>query len=173
MKLIIGLGNPGPEYKNTRHNTGFQTVDTLAKKLDADFKFEKKFNADIVQTNIDNTKTLLVKPQTFMNESGQSVQTLVSFYKLDPKKDITIIYDDIDLPLGEYKTSGQSSGGHKGMQSIMNSLNYQDLDRFRIGVLSLPKEKINDTSKYILGKFTKKEQKTLEQVINRIVEKIT
>lgn len=172
MKIIIGLGNPGEKYKNTRHNAGFMTLNTLAKKLNANFKFEKKFNAEIAQTNINNKKIFLVKPQTLMNNSGQAVQALVSFYELNLKKDITIIYDDIDLPLGKFRITGQSSGGHKGIQSIMNSLNTQNLKRFRIGTRNLPPEKIPDTTKYVLGKFSKEESEKLNKVIDQIIKEI-
>lgn len=172
MKLIIGLGNPGSKYQNTRHNLGFQTLDALTKKLGLNFKFEKKFNAEIAQTSLNNKKILLVKPKTFMNNSGQTVQALVSFYKIDPKKDLTIIYDDIDLPLGEIRTSGQSAGGHNGMQSIIQSLGTNEINRFRIGILNLPKEQIQDTANYVLGNFSKEEQEKSDQAINQVAEKI-
>lgn len=172
MKIIIGLGNPENKYKNTRHNTGFITLDTLAKKLDVNFSFAKKFNSEIAETNLNNEKTLLVKPQTFMNNSGTAIQALVSFYKIDPKKDLTIIYDDIDLPLGEIRTSGQSAGGHNGMQSIITNLNTNEINRFRIGILNLPKDQIQDTANYVLGNFTKKEQEKIQEAINKVIQNI-
>ncbi|MFA6296380.1 MAG: aminoacyl-tRNA hydrolase [Patescibacteria group bacterium] len=173
MQLIIGLGNPGEKYNNTRHNVGFQTLDSLAKKLDLNFSLEKKFNAEVAQTNLKDEKTIFAKPQTFMNNSGTAVQALVSFYKIDPKKDLTIIYDDIDLPIGEVRTSGQSAGGHNGMQSIIQSLNTNEIQRFRIGVLNLPKEQISDTANYVLGNFSKEEQEIINKSIDQVIEKIT
>ena len=172
MKLIIGLGNPGEKYKNTRHNTGFIALDTLAKKLNLYFSFAKKFNSEIAQTNLKGEKTLLAKPQTFMNNTGQAVQALVSFYKIDPKKDLTIIYDDIDLPIGEIRNSGLSSAGHNGMQSIIQSLNTNEINRFRIGILNLPKEQIQNTANYVLGNFSKEEQEKIKEVINKIIQEI-
>lgn len=172
MKIIIGLGNPKNKYKNTRHNTGFIALDALAKKLNLNFSFAKKFNSEIAQTNLKDEKTLLAKPQTFMNNTGLAVQSLVSFYKIDPKKDLTIIYDDIDLPLGEIRTTGQSAGGHNGMQSIIQSLNTNEINRFRIGILNLPKEQIQDTANYVLGNFTKKEQEKIQKAINKVIQNI-
>lgn len=172
MKLIIGLGNPGQKYKNTRHNIGFMVLNALAQKLDLNFKLEKKFNSEIAQITIKGQKTILAKPQTFMNNAGFAAQTLISFYKIDPKKDLTIIYDDIDLPLGEIRTSGLSSAGHNGMQSIIQSLGTNEINRFRIGILNLPKEQIPNTANYVLGNFSQKEQKKVNQVINQVVEKI-
>ncbi|MDD3887471.1 MAG: aminoacyl-tRNA hydrolase [Patescibacteria group bacterium] len=172
MKIIIGLGNPGEKYNNTRHNVGFQTLNILAKKLDLNFSLEKKFNAEIAQTTLKDEKTILAKPQTFMNNSGLSVQALVSFYKIDPKKDLIIIYDDIDLLIGEIRTSGQSSGGHNGMQSIIQSLGTNEIKRFRIGILNLPKEQISKTSNYVLGNFSKKEQDIISKSIGQVIEEI-
>lgn len=172
MKIIIGLGNPGEKYQNTRHNIGFMTLDKLAKKLDLNFSLEKKINAEIAQTNLNGEKIIFAKPQTFMNNSGQAVQALVSFYKIDPKKDLIIIYDDIDLPIGEIRTSGQSAGGHNGVQSIIQSLNTNKIKRFRIGILNLPKEKISDTANYVLGNFSKEEQDIINKSIDQVIEKI-
>ncbi len=172
MKIIIGLGNPGEKYRNTRHNVGFMTLDALTKKLNLNFSLEKKFNAEISQTNINNEKTIFAKPQTFMNKSGLAVQALISFYKIDPKKDLTIIYDDIDLQLGEIRTSGQSAGGHNGMQSIIQSLNTNEINRFRIGILNLPKEQIADTANYVLGNFSKEEQDIINKSIDQVIKEI-
>ncbi|NQV13773.1 MAG: aminoacyl-tRNA hydrolase [Parcubacteria group bacterium] len=166
MKLIVGLGNPGEEYKNTRHNAGFMAVDYLRGELGSesdfsDFKFDKKANAEISSGLIKGEKVLLVKPQTFMNSSGQAVQQLVNFFKLDSKQDLLVVYDDLDLPLGEIRTSGTSAGGHNGMQSIMNMLGTEDTKRIRIGIQGKPREEIEDTAYYVLQNFTKGEKKKI------------
>ncbi len=178
MKLIVGLGNPEDKYRGTRHNAGFVVINSLADNLEKDdFKFENKFKAEIQEIILNGEKTLLVKPQTFMNNSGESVKAIVDFYKLDPEKDVLIIYDDVDLPLGKYRTSGESSGGHKGMQSIINHLSTSNLKRIRVGIT--PTGIVDDpsiitapTEKFVLRKFSKDEQKTLDEVILKIVDEI-
>ncbi|EKD46637.1 MAG: hypothetical protein ACD_67C00134G0001, partial [uncultured bacterium] len=119
MKLIIGLGNPGKQYENTRHNAGFILLDEIQKVLAfPEFKLDKKFNAEISEKNINGEKTILAKPQTFMNLSGQSVQAIMNFYKLSPA-DITVAHDDLDIKIGEWKISEDSrAAGHNGVQSI-------------------------------------------------------
>src|SRR3989344_8244346 len=99
MKLIIGLGNPGEEYENTRHNVGFEVVDTIARKEDAGFSFEKKLNAEVVKVRFDGKPAVLVKPQTFVNKSGEAVRKLKLFYKVKPD-DIVVIHDDLDIEFG-------------------------------------------------------------------------
>lgn len=166
MKLIIGLGNPGKEYENTRHNIGFIFVDALAKKLEApDFEFDKKLNAEISKIG----KTLvLAKPQTFMNKSGLAVAALAKFYKVRPK-DVWVVHDDIDILWGEFKTSfGRSSAGHKGVESIIKALKTKDFWRLRIGIQPTLK-KHTPTEKIILKKFTPAEQKVLIATIKKAI----
>lgn len=133
MKLIAGLGNPGREYEKTRHNSGFMVMDILADKLGVKIE-TKKFNACIAKVNIDGKQVLLMKPQTYMNESGSAVSQAVAFYHIDDD-DILIIHDDMDLPVGtvRIRKSG-SAGGQKGMKSIIDALHTSSIARIRIGV---------------------------------------
>ena len=169
MKLIIGLGNPGEEYKKTRHNAGFLTMDKIAD----DFQFpvsSSKFNAEISQGIIANEKTILAKPQTFMNNSGQAVKAILDYYKIK-SEDIIIIHDDLDIPLGEYKISkNKNSGGHKGVQSIIDYLGTKDFTRIRIGIAI--ENKKTPTEKFVLERFGEEEMEIVEGVIEEIVRKI-
>lgn len=171
MKLIIGLGNPGLKYKKTRHNLGFFLVEKfmhyfLEKNFRFfDFEFDKKTNALISAGQISGEKILLVMPQTYMNKSGFSVSKLVQFYKLNPSRDILLIYDDIDLPLGKIKTSGESAAGHKGMESVINALSTKKISRLRLGILGKPKSEIRDVAKYVLEEFEPEEEKIIKEKI--------
>ena len=138
MLLIIGLGNPGKEYEKTRHNIGFVVLNKLMADLELDdWADNKKFRAEIAEGKIDKEKILLFKPQTFMNNSGQSVSAAAKFYKIKPA-DIWVIHDDLDLPLGKIKIQrDRSSAGHNGVQSIIDALSTQNFVRFRIGKKTL------------------------------------
>jgi PTH1 family peptidyl-tRNA hydrolase len=152
MKLIIGLGNPGEEYKKTRHNAGFLVLDNIASKLQAtSYKLQANFNTEISNGIIDNEKIILTKPQTFMNNSGQAVKAIVDYYKINPE-DIIVIHDDLDISLGEYKISkNKNSGGHKGVQSIIDYLGTKDFTRIRIGIMT--KNKKTPTEKFVLRRL--------------------
>lgn len=130
MKLIVGLGNPGDKYKNTRHNAGFMAADRLMTALGfGGFKRADKFRALVAESEIAGEKVILVKPQTFMNLSGQSVQALQSFYKLTPA-DILVIYDDVEIPLGALRIRSEgSAGGHNGIASVIQELATPEVDR--------------------------------------------
>lgn len=132
MKLIVGLGNPGAKYQTTRHNTGWRAVAVLAG--DAKWQDSKKWQAQIAEIKIGREKIILVRPQTFMNESGQAARALMNFYKLAPA-DILVIYDDIDLLVGatRLRESG-GSGGHKGMASVIEHLGTNEISRLRLGI---------------------------------------
>ena len=136
MLLIIGLGNPGKEYENTRHNIGFKIVDSFAEKNDFPaFQESSKHQSLISEKTIHNKKVILLKPQTFMNLSGKAVKSVTNFYKLNPTKDIIVIGDDADLKIGKINIqSGKSSAGHKGVQSIINELGTKEFIRMRIGI---------------------------------------
>ncbi|MDF1498024.1 MAG: aminoacyl-tRNA hydrolase [Patescibacteria group bacterium] len=174
MKLIIGLGNPGDEFKKTRHNTGFMTIDKIALTFQISSPtFQSKFNAEISNGSIDNEKIILAKPQTFMNNSGQAAKSIIEYYKIKPEE-IIVIHDDLDIPLGEYKISkNKNSGGHKGVQSIIDYLGTKDFTRIRIGIgiPSNENEKI-PTEKFVLKKFSNNEIKIVEKIINNIVNQI-
>ena len=172
MRLIVGLGNPGKQYNKTRHNIGFMVLDKLATKLNmSDFVLNKKFNSEITETKIDGRKIILAKPQTFMNESGIAVRSLVDFYKLDPTK-IIVIHDDKDIELGKTKIQNEkSAAGHNGVQSIITHLNTNNFTRLRIGVANKHLAK-NDTAKFVLAKFGLLEKGKLNSVVNSAVEEI-
>lgn len=177
MRIIIGLGNPGEKYKLTRHNAGFMAVDAIAETrqcLVPAWQYNKKFKAEIC--NIENG--ILVKSQSFMNNSGRAVQTILSYYKLLPKKlgiikaknsdlsDIlTVIHDDIDIELGKYKISiGSGSAGHKGVESIINYLKTKNFKRIRIGIKTEISDKI-PVDKFVLQKFSEDELKIINNTI--------
>lgn len=172
MKLIIGLGNPGKEYAKTRHNAGFMVVDALAKVLGADFKFQKKFNAEIAQVKLENEDVVLLKPQTFMNLSGSPVRAVMDFYKIKIK-DIIVVQDDKDILFGEVKyQNNRSAAGHNGIKSLIEHLGTQDFARIRIGVAWQDKEKMGDTADFVLRNFTKTELQNLEKIIQDIIVQI-
>ncbi|MFH1424041.1 MAG: aminoacyl-tRNA hydrolase [Candidatus Nealsonbacteria bacterium] len=149
MILITGLGNPGKEYEKTRHNIGFRVIDELAKQKPND--------------------VVLLKPQTFMNNSGDAVIKAVNFYKMKPA-DLWVVHDDVDLPLGEFKISkNRGSAGHKGVQSIIKKLGTRDFNRVRIGICPL-KGKPTAVEKFVLQNFTKEEEKIFQTVIPQIID---
>ena len=163
MKLIVGLGNPGKQYENTRHNIGFIAVDNLRKKMNISDEREK-FQALVSEKNIDGEKVIFLKPQTFMNLSGNSVIEIVNFYKLDPKKDIIVIYDDMDLSFGDIRIREKgSSGGHNGIKSIISHIG-EEFIRIKCGIGA--KEK--DAIEHVLGEFNQTEQKDLDEILEKI-----
>ena len=166
MYIIAGLGNPGKKYEGTRHNIGFDTLDVIASKNN--IKFNKtKFRADFGEGIIGGEKVILVKPQTFMNLSGESIRPLRDFYKV-PDENIIIIYDDISLPLGKLRLRGKgSAGGHNGMKSIIYQLNTDIFPRIKIGVGAPPHEDF-DLADYVLGKFGKDEIEILTKTVDRV-----
>ena len=163
MKVVIGLGNPGKKYEKTRHNIGFIAVDNLRKKFNISDEREK-FQALVSEKNIDGEKVIFLKPQTFMNLSGNSVIEIVNFYKLDPKKDIIVIYDDMDLSFGDIRIREKgSSGGHNGIKSIISHIG-EEFIRIKCGIGA--KEK--DAIEHVLGEFNQTEQKDLDEILEKI-----
>lgn len=166
MKIIIGLGNPGKKYSGTRHNVGFAFLDKLKTEFDfPEFEFNKKFNAEISTSK----ETILMKPQTFMNLSGESVRSILDFYKLSPD-DILVIHDDKDITLGEYRlATDSSSAGHNGIQNIIDNLGTQKFKRIRIGVgaeTDLPSDV------FILQKFSDDELGKIKYVLEKVLEEV-
>lgn len=150
MKLIVGLGNPGKDYENTRHNIGFMILDSYL----GDVKWSTKFNGYYYETNINSEKYIFLKPLSYMNLSGGVVYQFVKFFKLTPK-DILIIHDDLDLPVGKFRIKiNSTAGGHNGIKDIINALNTDSFARVKIGVSN---NKSIDTKDYVLGRFGKKE----------------
>jgi len=165
MIIIVGLGNPGEKYKNTRHNVGFQVINEFARENDfPEFKLSKRYNSLISEKE----NIVLVKPQTFMNESGKAVKALL---KNTMKTVLVVIHDDIDLPLGKIRISkNRGAAGHKGVESIIKEIGTKDFTRFRIGI-SPKTEKPKNVEKYVLQKFDK-EEKIIEQVIKETTTEI-
>jgi len=177
MKLIVGLWNPGKQYEKTRHNIGFVVLDNFVawNKLGT-FSHDKKYKAELFQAELDGQKVVFLKPQTFMNLSGESIWAIAHFYKISPEN-ILVIHDEIDLPTGKIQLKyGWSSAGHNGLKSTIEKLWIKDFWRLRIGVdRPATKEEVVD---YVLGTFTPHDKKLLaeqeaaiEVAINEFLEK--
>ena len=162
MYLIVGLGNPEPEYSNTRHNMGFDVINHISEK--SNIQVEKKgFDSLYGMGQIRDKKVILVKPQTYMNLSGEAIIKFVNYYKID-KKNIIVIYDDIDINPGNVKIRKKGSAGtHNGMKSVVENLNTEDFSRIRIGI-GMPKDKCQLID-YVISKLSKEEYKILEKGI--------
>lgn len=170
MKLIVGLGNPGQDYEKTRHNVGFMVLNRLAQKLGGEFCDLSRWEAATLEMNVAGEKVVLLKPLTYMNNSGRSVGKFATYYKLEPK-DIWVISDDVDLPLGTIRVRDTgSSGGHNGLKSINDALGTEDYYHIRIGVTNADRDE--DTAIFVLNDFAKKEQGMLDAVINQTCDLI-
>ena len=177
MKIIVGLGNPGQQYEDTRHNIGFAIIDKIREKFEfPEFKSNKRFQAEISKNAIDLKEALLVKPQTFMNLSGESVQAILDFYKLTPE-DLIVIHDDLDIATGKYKiATDSSSAGHNGVQNIIDKLGTQKFRRIRIGV---GEETAEGAIKcrlgahdFVLSRFNPEEKEKISAIEKNILEEI-
>lgn len=169
MKLIVGLGNPGKEYRNTRHNAGWIISDALAKK--EKWQESKKAHAFCLKEEMAGQDVIIIKPTTFMNNSGLAVAYAKKKHNLRPE-DIIVIHDDMDLPLGEIKIqTDRGSAGHKGVESIIDCLGTKNFTRLRIGIATDAMKK-QEASNYVLGRFTKAEQKNLAGAIAKAIEEI-
>ena len=162
---MVGLGNPGSKYEFTRHNIGFRIVDSLAQDIEVEFKKVKSYYSLISRGMVNNHKVMLVKPQTFMNLSGRAVSKVVSYYKI-PIQDLLIVYDDLNLELGQIRIRKKgSAGGHKGIESIMQYLHSEEIPRLRIGIGS-PLVNFNfDYVSYVLSNFNNEEKDKIGEVI--------
>ena len=151
-KLLVGLGNPGDKYFETRHNVGFMLVDQMAKSLNLTFSHDKIFQADIASTFLNGEKIYFVKPTTFMNDSGKAVHALLTYYGLDVE-DLLVIYDDLDMEVGKlrFRQKG-SAGGHNGIKSIIAETGTQEFDRIKIGI-GRPQKGMTVVN-HVLGKFS-------------------
>lgn len=167
MKLIVGLGNPGKQYEKTRHNAGFLALDRfhdlVAKQFDiSPWELSKKFNGYIAGGTIKNEKIVLLKPTTFMNDSGQSLFLVASFYKI-PTKDIIVVHDDIDIPLGEVKVqTNRGHAGHNGVRSVIDTTGTKEFTRVRIGIRPKNEKQLADRPAFVLQKFGILERRTLD-----------
>lgn len=163
MKLIIGLGNIGKEYENTRHNAGFMAIDRLADKLEMSFN-QEKFSAYFAKKKINQEDVILLKPTTFMNNSGIALRQCMDFYKIDPE-DILVLYDDMDMPVGKLRLRQKgSAGGHNGIKSIISHIGTQEFDRIRIGI---GKDKMIPVVDWVLGKFTPQQMEELNTALDQ------
>lgn len=168
MFVIVGLGNPGRKYENTRHNAGFMVLDALASKYGIRLT-EKKHKALCGTGAIEGVKVLLVKPQTFMNLSGESVGEIMNFYKLSPEDELLIIYDDISLAPGNIRIRKRgSAGGHNGIKSLIAHLGTQEFMRIRVGVGEKPSGW--DLADYVLGHFSEEDNTALEKTMPDIMQ---
>lgn len=173
MKLIVGLGNPGTQYWFTRHNIGFRVLEVFAtQNIGAEKKWKKNFFSQIIQHHLKGQKVILAKPQTYMNLSGRSVEGILNYYGIG-SKELLVIYDDINLPLGRMRIrhSG-SSGGHRGVESIIQSLKTLEFPRLRIGIRNDVLLQHLDYSSFVLSQFLPEEEKVLENVVERAVKAI-
>ena len=192
MLLIIGLGNPGIKYNSTRHNIGFRIIDAFAKENNVpEFRLSKKHNALISKFIINRNKIILAKPQTFMNNSGKAVKSMIDYLSLTTNN-IIVVHDDIDIKIGEIKISkNRGSAGHKGVQSIIDEIKTKDFTRVRAGIgensklktqisrlqrlqcgQARPQLKTESLEKFVLKKFTTDEEKILENVIAQSCDEI-
>jgi PTH1 family peptidyl-tRNA hydrolase len=168
--LIVGLGNPGPEYDQTRHNIGFRCVDALAEAYGLAFDQKKKSKARTADGLIVGKRVLIAKPQTFMNLSGTSVQGLAAFYQIPPRN-IIVILDDLDLPLGTLRIRPKGgSGGHKGLTDIVQRLGTQDFPRIRVGIGRPPGRM--DPAAYVLRRFDQDEAPIINPAVDRAVKAV-
>ena len=182
LKLIIGLGNPDPQYSQTRHNVGFMFLDYLAKKVDTNsFAEDKKMNALVSKSKIEKTIVVLAKPLCYVNKSGEVVGKLARFYKVKPK-DVIVVQDDLDIEFGSFKNSFEkNSGGHKGIESVIKALKTNKFYRLRIGtsVRALEKARAQSDKKrdafvvdFVLAKFSPKEQDVIKKMFPKIYDRL-
>ncbi|MDD2822506.1 MAG: aminoacyl-tRNA hydrolase [Candidatus Daviesbacteria bacterium] len=174
MKLIIGLGNPGDKYENTRHNLGFKVLDELTEHLTDNFKLDKKLKSEVLK----NGDVIFIKPQTFMNNSGMGVKLVVDYFKV-PLSDVILIHDELDLPLGKIKIRiGGGGSGHHGVESVIKDLNSPDFIRVRLGIgniHSLGGERAGkhfDTNKFVVEDFMPNEKSKVKKMIKDGVKAI-
>lgn len=164
MRIIVGLGNPGRAYAHTRHNVGFDILDIFAKKRGVRFS-SRQAKALVGSLDFYGEQILLVKPQTFMNESGQAIGTLVRKYNLEAD-DVLVIYDDLDLPLGKIRIRARgSSGGHKGMRSIISHLHSDDFPRMRIGI-----GRSGEAIDHVLRRFNRKDRQIIDVTLQQAAD---
>lgn len=168
LKLIVGLGNPGNQYEKTRHNAGFWFIDTLLSQIGESLRHENKFHGDVLNTSVHYQNIWLLKPDTFMNKSGQAIAALANFYKIEPEQ-ILVVHDELDLPPGSvrFKTGG-GHGGHNGLKDTVACLGSKSFHRLRIGI-GHPGQASKVTG-YVLGKASIDDHIEIEHAINRAIK---
>lgn len=171
MYIIAGLGNPTKEYEHTRHNAGFDTIDMIAEQYHIGMS-EKKHKAIIGKGHIEGNKVILVKPQTYMNLSGESIREVVDYYKIDEESELIVIYDDISLEPGKLRIRKKgSAGGHNGIKNIIAQLGTQNFYRVKVGVGEKPKGW--DLADYVLGHYSKEETGIMQEAFQKASEAVT
>jgi len=176
LKIIVGLGNPGRVYADSRHNLGFRCLNLFARRLGIEFK-KQQAKARVGFGDLDGEKLVLAKPRTFMNRSGESVESLIRFYKTD-LSDLLIIYDDVDLPLGKIRIRERGgAAGHNGMKSIIWHLDSQEFPRLRLGIGATSADENGDrrearSPEYVLSHFLPEEKPIVEEMVDRVAEAI-
>src|SRR5947208_6679876 len=171
LYLIVGLGNPGPKYVRTRHNAGFRVVERLAKRWQASWGMDEKFNSRLANAEHAGRKVLLCEPETYMNRSGAAVGKLAEYFRVPPGK-LLVVVDDADLPLGEIRLRPQgSSGGHHGLESIEQHLGSRQYARLRIGI-GREKSAAREITRHVLGRFSASETAVMEMVFDRATDQI-
>lgn len=166
MKLVVGLGNPGLQYANTRHNIGFMCIDEIVQSLGCEFN-KNKFNGLYAEKIINGEKIIFLKPQMFINLSGDVIKKYIDFYKINVD-DLLIISDDLDMPVGKIKIKIKgSSGGHNGLKNIESNLKTNEYKRIKIGISN---NKMIDTKDYVLGKFDNNDKMIINDVVNKMPE---
>ena len=169
-KLVVGLGNPGSKYHETRHNVGFMAIDLMAKELGLTFSEEKTFKAEVASTFLNGEKVYFVKPTTFMNESGKAVHALLTYYGLDIE-DLLIIYDDLDMEVGKIRLRAKgSAGGHNGIKSIIQHIGTQTFNRVKIGI-GRPKNGMSVVN-HVLSTFDKDDYIGILQSIDKVDDSV-
>lgn len=170
MKIIVGLGNPGEKYKNTRHNMGFMVTEALASKYDIKGSFNSKFNAIVGKGMVKDAEVLIVQPLTYMNLSGEAVSKVMNWYKLTIS-DLLVVFDDVSLDIGKMRFRPEgSAGGHNGIKSIISCCGGQNFSRLKVGIGPNPGEHL--WASYVLEKFTEGESKILKKIIPLSVEAV-
>ena len=170
MVIIAGLGNPTKEYEHTRHNVGFDTIDCIADQYGISIS-EKKHRALVGKGMIEGQKVILLKPQTFMNLSGESIRAAVDFYKVDEKEELIVIYDDISLPPGQLRIRKKgSAGGHNGIKNIIAHLGHDTFMRIKVGVGEKPAG--YDLADYVLGHFSKEDRAIMDDAFKEAAEAV-
>ncbi len=170
MYIIVGLGNPTKEYEGTRHNVGFDVIDAIADKYNIDVT-ERKHRAFCGKGLVAGQRVILVKPQTYMNLSGESVRSVLDFYKVDEESELIVIYDDVSLGVGQLRIRKKgSAGGHNGIKNIIQHLGHNVFQRIKVGVGEKPKE--YDLADYVLGHFSKEDKELMKEGYKRSVEAV-
>ncbi|GAY14888.1 aminoacyl-tRNA hydrolase [Mycobacterium sp. shizuoka-1] len=166
--LVVGLGNPGPQYAKTRHNVGFMVADLLAARMGDQFKVHKRSGAEIVTGRLAHRPVVLAKPRTYMNESGRQVGPLAKFYSVNPA-DIIVIHDELDIDFGRIRLKlGGGEGGHNGLRSVANVLGTKDFQRVRIGIGRPPGRK--DPAAYVLEPFSAVERREVPAICEQAAD---